>query len=56
MIYRIVEKSNRHAVHGIFDSLERAERHLREVIPVYVARGYFTDKSLTANSFEIVER
>lgn len=44
------------AVHGIFDSLERAERHLAVNIPVYVSRGYFTDKTLTADSFEIVEK
>lgn len=56
MVYRIIEKSDRHAVHGVFDSLERAQRHLRETIPLYVARGYFTDKSLTPDSFEIVER
>lgn len=51
--YKIVEKADRLAVHGIFDRLERAEQHLREVIPVYVARGYFDNKSLTADSFVI---
>lgn len=52
-LIKIVEKDNPLAVHGLFDSVERAERHLREVIPVYVARGYFMDKTLTADSFRI---
>lgn len=43
------------AVHGIFDSLERAERHLIKIIPVYVERGYFMNKSLKADSFEIIK-
>ena len=55
MSFKIVETDNPLAVHGIFDNLARAERHLREIIPSYVARGYFMDKSLTANSFKIVE-
>lgn len=52
-MYKIVEKSNQLAVHGLFDSLERAERHIKETIPVYVSRGYFMDKTLTADSFTI---
>lgn len=52
--YKIVEKRNHLAVHGLFDSLERAERHLREVVPTYVARGYYMDKTLTADDFEVV--
>jgi hypothetical protein len=55
MSFKIVEIGNPLAVHGIFDSLERAERHLREVIPSYVERGYFKDKTLTTASFKIVE-
>lgn len=51
--YYIAERNNPLAVHGIFDSFDRAERHLREVIPVYVARGYFADKTLRADSFVI---
>ena len=50
----IVEKRNHNAVHGIFDTRDRAERHLREIIPRYVARGYFMDKTLTADDFEII--
>ncbi len=56
MQYHLVEKKNRHACHGIFDSKERADKHLAETIPVHVARGYFMDKKLRANSFRIVKR
>ena len=53
MQYGLYEKKNPNALHGIFDSLERAEKHLKETIPLYVARGYFMGKTLTADSFEI---
>lgn len=53
--YKIVEKKNPLAVHALFDSLQRAERHLNEVIPEYVKRGFFMDKTLTENCFEITE-
>ena len=53
MQYGIYEKNNPLALHGIFDTLERAEKHLKETIPVYVARSYFMDKTLKADSFEI---
>jgi len=52
--WAISEKVNRIAIHGFFDSLERAERHLREVIPLYVERGYFMDKTLRPDDFEVV--
>lgn len=54
--YVLVEKKNRLAVHGLFDSLDRAQRHLKETIPVYVAKGYFMDKTLKATDFEIVQK
>lgn len=53
-MFKIIEKKNPLAVHGLFDSRERAERHLTDVIPDYVRRGYFMDKTLTADSFEVV--
>jgi len=53
--FKIVEKKNHLAVHGLFDSKESAERHLMEVIPAYVARGYFTDKTLRADDFEVMD-
>lgn len=55
MKFHIVEKKNHHALHGIFDSKERAARHLAETIPMYCARGYFMDKTLKTSDFEIVE-
>jgi len=55
-MWAIVEKDNPLALHGLFDYYDRAERHIQEIIPVYVARGYYMDKSLTAESFMIVKR
>jgi len=56
MQYAIVEKHNHFAVHGYFDSQERANWFLCNTIPVYVARAYYMDKTLTANSFEVIEK
>ena len=53
--YAIVEKKNHLAMHGLFDSYTDAQRHLAVAIPAYVAKGYFMDKSLRAEDFEIVE-
>lgn len=55
MKFAIVEKKNNLAVHGYFDSRDRAERHLSETIPEYVRRSYFMDKTLTPSDFEIKE-
>ena len=55
MEYALTEKANHLAIHGIFDSKERADQHLREIIPDYVRKSYFMDKTLTADSFEIIE-
>ena len=55
MKYKLVEKDNHLAVHGLFDTYERAENHLVNVIPVYVNKSYFMDKTLTSNSFEIIQ-
>ena len=52
----VVEKKNHLACHGIFDSMDRAERFLREVIPGYVKRGYFIDKTLKPDDFMIVDQ
>ena len=54
MPYKIVEKLNPYAVHGVFDTLERANLHLEQVVPKYVERGYYMDKTLTADSFTII--
>lgn len=54
-MFKLVEKKDHSALHALFDTRERADRHLREVIPDYVARGLFADKTLRADDFEIVE-
>lgn len=51
--FKIVEKKNNLAVHGYFSSKECAEKHLREKIPQYVKLGYFMDKTLKPEDFEI---
>lgn len=55
-MYAMIEKKNPLTLHGLFDTIESAERHLRDVVPEYVARGYFMDKTLTADDFVIVKR
>ena len=54
-MFKIVEKKNHNAVHGLFDYRERAEKHLTETIPQYVGKSYFMDKTLTADDFMILE-
>lgn len=54
--WHIVERDNPLALHSIHGSRESAERHLRDVVPGYVARGFYMDKTLTADSFIIVYR
>jgi len=51
---KLVEKKNHLAVHGLFYSREKAEKHLRETIPEHVRKGYFMDKTLTADDFEVI--
>lgn len=38
--YNIREKKNPLALHGIFESRERAEHHLVNIIPAYAAQGF----------------
>jgi len=52
---KLVEKKNHLAVHGLFSSLESAENHLKNVIPEYVEKRYFMDKTLTKDDFEIIQ-
>lgn len=52
--YKLVERKNHLHVHGLFMSRESAERHLRDTIPDYCARGYFMDKTLTPSDFEVI--
>lgn len=50
----VVEKDNHYAIHAICDSKDEADNHLKTKIPEYVRNGYFTDKTLTAESFEVI--
>jgi hypothetical protein len=52
--FYLTEKRNHNVIHAIFDSQESAQRHLNKVIPEYCKRGYFMDKTLTPDDFEIV--
>lgn len=54
--FAIVEKKNHLAIHGLFYSKERAEQFIKDTIPTYVGRGYYMDKTLTADCFEVIER
>lgn len=51
----IVEKHNHNHLHGVFESEVRANSHLTRTIPEYVAQGFFSDKRLTADDFEVIE-
>jgi len=52
-MYKVVEKLNPLAVHCVCDTLERAQHWIDVTARLYVAKGYFTDKTLTADSFTI---
>jgi len=52
--FKMVEKDNPLALHALFDTKERGEKHLAEMVPIYCKHGYYTDKTLTPESFEIV--
>jgi hypothetical protein len=47
----IRERNNPNAVHGVFDSLDGAERWIRQNAPEYCRKGYFSDKTLTPADF-----
>jgi hypothetical protein len=53
--FKIVEKKDHNAVHGLFWSVEAARLHLTHAIPSYCKRGYFMDKTLTPDCFEVIE-
>jgi len=55
MTFKVVEKQNSLAVHVICDSRERAQFWIDTRAPEYAAKGYFMDKTLTADSFTIKE-
>jgi len=51
---KIVEKKNHLAVHALCCTLESAKNYLENVIPDYVAKGYYMDKTLIKDDFEIL--
>lgn len=55
-MFTIVEKKNQLAVHAHCCTRESAQRWIDVNAPLYCAKGYFMDKTLTPDSFEIVER
>jgi len=55
MTFKVIEKQNPLAVHAICDSRERAQFWIDTKAPEYVAKGYFMNKTLTADSFTIKE-
>lgn len=55
MTFKIVEKKNNLAVHAHCSTRESAERYIKNTVPMHVARGYYMDKTLTVDSFEIKE-
>lgn len=52
--YAVVEKNNHLAVHALCHSMEAARRWIEVSAPTYCARGFFMDKTLTPESFEII--
>lgn len=54
MTFKVVEKKNHYAVHAHCLSRESAQRWIDENAVEYCAKGFFVDKSLTPDSFEIV--
>ena len=54
-IFKVVEKKNHYAVHVICPSRYAAERWINVEAPIYCAKGYFMDKTLTPDSFIIKE-
>jgi hypothetical protein len=54
-MFKIIEKYNPLAVHAHCDTLESAQRWIREDAVEGCERGYFMNKTLTPDSFTIVE-
>lgn len=52
--FKVVEKENPLRVHAHCSSKESAERWIKVNAVEYCAKGYFSDKSLTPQSFEAV--
>lgn len=55
IVWKVIEKNNPLAVHAHCSTRESAQRWIDENASVYCARGYFMDKTLTPESFAILE-
>ena len=55
MKWLVIEKQNPLAAHAICDTRERAQFWIDTRAPEYAAKGYFINKTLTADSFTIKE-
>ena len=53
-IFKLVEKKNHLNCHGLFDNESTAKEHLKTTIPKQVKWGYFMDKKLKPEDFEII--
>lgn len=53
-MYKLVEKRDPQAVHGLFSSKASALRFLAETVPDYCKRGFYSDKTLKPNSFKVI--
>jgi len=51
----LVEKKNHAVVHGLFYLREAGELYLKHKVPQYCKRGYYKDKALKPEDFEIIE-
>ena len=52
--YRVVEKADHLAVHALCNHQEGAERWIAVNAKEYSEKGYFMNKTLTPDSFEIL--
>lgn len=52
-MFKVVEKKNPNAVHAHCATIDGARRWIRELAPLYCARGFFVDKTLTPDSFTV---
>jgi hypothetical protein len=54
-MFKAIEKANPLAVHGLFDTVDRAQHWIDVKAVEYCLKGYFMDKTLTPESFTIKE-
>lgn len=52
----VVEKKNHNVVHAYCSTMESAKRWIEVNAVEYCAKGYFMDKTLTPDCFEVVPK